>query len=203
MKFLTFNCRGLVSFLKKSALKRLVLANQPDFVLLQETLADKEMTTKLLSALFPGWYFVGLDARGRSGGLVIGWRARRSKLLNSWAFDSALGGDFLVEGIGKELRIINVYGPHTDRSTFWVNLLGKDLLKNDLLILGGDLNFSLGEAESWGPSAHPDNQAGFFSHLLASNGLIDIAPLKLLPTWRNMRVGEARIAKRLDWFFDL
>jgi hypothetical protein len=104
------------------------------------------------------------------------------KLLNSWELDSVLGGDFVVEGIGKEIRIINVYGPHTDRNTFWVNLLVNILLKNDLLILGGDLNFSLGEAESWGPSAHPDNQAGFFSHLLASNGLIDIAPLKLLPT---------------------
>jgi hypothetical protein len=79
-------------------------------------------------------------------------------------------------------------------------MLGKYLSKNDLLILRGDLNFSLGEAKIWGPLAHPDNQAGFFSHLLASNGLIDIAPLKLLPTWRNMRVREARIAKRLNQF---
>jgi hypothetical protein len=185
---------------KKSALKRLVIIHQPDVVLFQETLADEAMATKILTSLFPGWFFLGLDARGRSGGLVIGWRARCIKLLNSWAFDSGLGGDFLVEGIGKVIRIINVYGPHTDQISFWENLLGKDLLKNDLLILGGDLNFSLGEAESWGPSAHPDNQAGFFSHLLSSNGLIDIAPLKLLPTWRNMRVGEARIAKRLDRF---
>jgi hypothetical protein len=73
-------------------------------------------------------------------------------------------------------------------------------MKNEFLILGGDLNFSLGEAESWCPSSHPYNQASFFSHLLSSNGLIDIAPLKLLPTWRNMKVGEARISKRLDHF---
>jgi len=105
-----------------------------------------------------------------------------------------------VEGIGKVIKIINVYGPHIDLITFWENLFGKDLLKNDLLILRGDLSLSLGEAEIWGPSTHPDNQAGFFSHLLASNGLINIAPLKLLPTWRNIRVGETRIAKRLDHF---
>jgi len=115
--------------------------------------------------------------------------------------DSVLGGNFVVEGIGKEIIIINVYVPHIDRNTLWVNLLGKDILKSYLLILGGDLNFSLGAAESWGLSTHPDNQAGFFSHLLASNGLIDTYPLKLLPTWRNMRVGDARIEKKLDHFF--
>jgi hypothetical protein len=69
------------------------------------------------------------------------------------------------------------------------------------LIIGGDFNFSLGEAESWGPSAHPDPQTEFFSHLLASKGFIDIAPVKLLPTWRNLRVGEAQVAKILDHFF--
>jgi exonuclease III len=200
MKLLTFNCRGLASPQKKSALKQSVTLHQPDVVLFQETLIDEVMATKILTSLLSGWFFLGLDARGRSSGLVIGWRSRSIKLLNSWAFDSCLGGDFLVEGIGKEIRIINVYGPHTDQNSFWETLLGKYLLKNDFIILGGDLNFSLGEAESWGPSSHPDNQAAFFSHLLSSNGLIDIAPLKLLPTWRNMRVGEACIAKRLDRF---
>jgi endonuclease/exonuclease/phosphatase family metal-dependent hydrolase len=124
----------------------------------------------------------------------------KNKTLKLLGNGLCLGGDFLLEGIGKEFRIINVYGPHTDQNTFWVNLFAKDLLKTELLILGGDLNFSLGEAESWGPTAHPDSQAGFFSHLLASNGLIDVAPLKMLPTWRNMRVGEARVAKRIDRF---
>jgi hypothetical protein len=35
---------------------------------------------------------------------------------------------------------------------------------------------------------------------LASNGFIDIAPVKLLPTWRNLRIGEAQVAKILDRF---
>jgi len=48
------------------------MENQPDFVLLQETLVNEEVATNLLSALFLGWYFVGLDARGRLGGVFIG-----------------------------------------------------------------------------------------------------------------------------------
>jgi hypothetical protein len=111
-----------------------------------------------------------------------------------------LGVDVQVEGIGLEVRIINVYGPHSDMIPFWDSLFRKDLMKVENLIIGGDFNFSLGEAESWGPSAHPDPQATYFNHLLSSNGFIDIAPIKLLPTWRNMRVGEAHVAKRLDHF---
>jgi hypothetical protein len=51
-----------------------------------------------------------------------------------------------------------------------------------------------------GLSALPTLQAEFFIHLLASKGFIDIAPVKLLPTWRNLRVGEAHVAKILDSF---
>jgi hypothetical protein len=40
---------------------------------------------KSLSTLFPGWDFLGLDARGRSGGLAIGWCSRKINPLNSWA----------------------------------------------------------------------------------------------------------------------
>jgi hypothetical protein len=31
-------------------------------------------------------------------------------------------------------------------------------------------------------------------------GIIDIPPIKILPTWRNMRTGDARVAKILDHF---
>jgi hypothetical protein len=101
------------------------------------------------------------------------------------------GGGFLLEGVGLEFRVLNVYGLYVVRAPFWETLLKKQLLKVENLILGGDLNFSLGEAEFWGPTAHPDPQSGIFSHLLMDHGLIDISPLKLLPTWRNMRMGEA------------
>jgi len=50
------------------------MENQPDIVLLQETLTDEEMVKNLLSTLFPGWSFMGINDRGRKGGLVIGWK---------------------------------------------------------------------------------------------------------------------------------
>jgi hypothetical protein len=114
--------------------------------------------------------------------------------------DFVLGGDFLLEGFEKRFTLINVYGPHSKRNTLWDNLFTKKLLNTELLILGGDLNFSLGEAESWGPNAHPNSQVVYFRHLIDSKGLIDVAPPNMLPTWRNMRTGEAKVAKTLDRF---
>eukprot|EP00253_Pinus_taeda_P012218 PITA_12218 len=73
-------------------------------------------------------------------------------------------------------------------------------MKSPLMIMGGDLNFSLGRAEAWGPSAREDPLAEFFLNLISENNLIDPSPIKLKPTWRNRRMGEDWIAKRLDRF---
>jgi exonuclease III len=200
MKLLSFNCRGLASPSKKSALKRLVTLHQPDVFFLQETLTNERSATQALMNLFPGWAFLGLDASGISRGLVTGWNSRKIKPLNSWASDSCLGLEVLVEGLGMTLNLLNIYGPNTDRIHFWNTLFKKDLLREENLIIVGDLNFSLGEAESWGSSTHLDPQDSFFSHLLATNGLIDIVPTKLIPTWRNLRTEKSHVAKKLDRF---
>jgi hypothetical protein len=68
------------------------------------------------------------------------------------------------------------------------------------VIIGGNLNFSLGEIEAWGPRTHADSQTDLFRHILSKGGLLDLAPLKLCPTWRNKRTGEDQITKRLDRF---
>jgi hypothetical protein len=72
-----------------------------------------------------------------------------------------------------------------------------------ILILGGDLNFSIGEVESWGQRSQAYSLFDFFVHKLGEARLIDITPIRLEPTWRNKRMGEDHIAKRLDQFFDL
>jgi hypothetical protein len=87
-----------------------------------------------------------------------------------------------------------------ERETFWENLLRKSFLDADNIILGGDLNFTIGASEVWGPNASVDPLGGFFSHLFMERGLIDLAPAQLKPTWRNKRSGDDRIAKRLDHF---
>jgi hypothetical protein len=68
---------------------------------------------------------------------------------------------------------------------------------------GGDLNFTLGASKVWGIVTQLDPLSRYFIRKLEETCLLDIEPSKLSPTWSNKRVGEARIAKRLDMFLIL
>jgi hypothetical protein len=63
-----------------------------------------------------------------------------------------------------------------------------------------DLNFTLTKKEIWGTSPRLDPLADYFKNLLQTSSLVDIQPPKMSPTWRNGRVGEEGIEKRLDHF---
>lgn len=74
------------------------------------------------------------------------------------------------------------------------------MILHDKVLVGGDLNFSLGNLESCGPRASIDPLTKFFKHHLIQKDLIDIEPIKLEPTWRNRRTRMVHVAKRLDRF---
>jgi hypothetical protein len=65
--------------------------------------------------------------------------------------------------------------------------------------LGGP-KFLLGRCRILGPKGPGGCPIRIFSHKLEDSRLLDIAPTKLGPTWRNKRMGEEHIAKRLDHF---
>eukprot|EP00253_Pinus_taeda_P013898 PITA_13898 len=152
------------------------------------------------NALLPGWNFSAIDSDGHSGGLAVGIRAGKIKIWNQWGMKQVLGIECQSTDFDFSLTIINIYGPCQGRISFWNDLLEKSFMKNNYLVMGGDLNFSLGRAEAWGPAAREDPQSDFFINALASNNLLEANLIKLKPTWRNRRVGEARVAKRLDRF---
>ena len=180
---MSFNCRGLVGPKKKSAFKRVFTVEHPDVILLQETLGLGDIIKEKLESWMAGWSFVTLDVRGRSGGLAVGWKLSAAKLVNSWGRDSVLGVELLFADLGTNLSVINVYGPYLNRAPFWDALLQDPLLRGDSVVVGGDLNFSLGQTEISGPHAIVDPQAGFFLQRLVENKLVNIEPIKLKPTW--------------------
>ena len=59
---------------------------------------------------------------------------------------------------------------------------------------------TLSASEIWGKRAVLDPLSSFFKHHFDSVGLIDTAPSIAGPTWRNGRVGDDGINKRLDHF---
>ena len=72
-----------------------------------------------------------------------------------------------------------------------------------MVIIGGDLNFSLGQAKIWGPHAHVNPLEYYFTWNLFDRNWLDVEPIKLKPTWKNNRCGDGRVAMRLDRFFGI
>lgn len=70
--------------------------------------------------------------------------------MGGWVF---IGADIFSKDLEKDIRVINVYGPYQNRETYWRRLFSTFLLQADDVILGGDLNFSMGFMESWGHMA--------------------------------------------------
>eukprot|EP00253_Pinus_taeda_P025238 PITA_25238 len=111
-----------------------------------------------------------------------------------------MGIDLFSADLGYNLRVINVYGPCHQREHFWQYLLGLSIFSTEHIIIGGDFTFSLGYGESWGSMAQVDSITGYMTDLLDRHNLIDVPMNKPLLTWRNRRVGEAALARRLDRF---
>lgn len=80
-------------------------------------------------------------------------------------------------------------------------MLNTQILQQDKLILGGDLKFSIGFAESLGHNAQRDNLLELFEKILEDHNVINIPSTKIQPTWRNNRTKEDNLSRRLDRFF--
>ena len=57
-----------------------------------------------------------------------------------------------------------------------------NFFQNDYLIMGGDLNFSIGHSESWGHHAQQNPLSAYFENLMVFHNLLDIPSAKLTPT---------------------
>jgi hypothetical protein len=122
----------------------------------------------------------------KSGGLLTGWKSDSLQLTNSWAMQNVLGTLFFSPSHNLPFLFLNIYGPYANRKVFWDKLLPSPLLSFENIILGGDLNLTLGACEIWGSIAQADPLYEYFIKTLEDHKLFDPTPPKLSPTWRNM-----------------
>eukprot|EP00253_Pinus_taeda_P027166 PITA_27166 len=181
-------------------MKRLIESELVDIIMLQETLCPAEQIVHVMQSMVPGWCFYANDAVGRSGGIAIGINTRTIKPISTWGGIGFIGLDFFSADLGMDLRMVNIYAPCSQRESFWRHSLQLPLLNSEHVIIGGDLNFSLGFGESWGSEAQIDPITSYMTNLLEQYELVDIPLQRLQPTWRNRRVGDAALARRLDRF---
>ena len=81
-----------------------------------------------------------------------------------------------------QFNILNIYGPYNNKTEFWDSFKNSGMSKEENLIIGGDLNFTMGAQEIWGPKARMDPLSHYFSNLLLELKLIDLDPQNLKPT---------------------
>ena len=59
-----------------------------------------------------------MDARGRSGGLAIGWKEALVKAINLWGMESIIGLQYHALDLQSTFTVLNIYGPYLNRVTF-------------------------------------------------------------------------------------
>ena len=72
---------------------------------------------------------------------------------------------------------MNCYGTYSNKAFFWDNILAGGIFYYPNLILVGDLNFTLSDAEIWGNKARINHMVHYFSHLLHSTNIVDLVYL--------------------------
>ena len=60
---------------KKLAVKRLIDLHSVDVLFIQETMIEGGVLVQDLEFMIHGWKFISVDAMGRSGGLIVGWKS--------------------------------------------------------------------------------------------------------------------------------
>ena len=84
-----------------------------------------------------------MDAKGKSGGLLLGWRLLQFQFVSPRDLGSGLCTSLYYVELKVVFCFINLYGPYADRERFWKNISSLECLKNTNIIFGGDFNFSL------------------------------------------------------------
>jgi endonuclease/exonuclease/phosphatase family metal-dependent hydrolase len=184
MLLLSLNIRGIGGTLKVASVRRLLDRTRPDIVFLQEILTDEQKARDCMLQLQPSWVATVVNSLGTSCGLLVTWDP------NSFDLNPFLTtGSILLTGScissKKELALLNIYGSCKDRKLFWSTVENSGILTTLNLIIAADLNFILSSDENWGGSFVPSSNEDFIRNLLTSMKLVDLKPIKLVPTWRN------------------
>jgi hypothetical protein len=75
-----------------------------------------------------------------------------------------------VKDLNQSLKLLNCYGPYSERQAFWETVKEEGLFNESNLVMGGDLNLTTSCREVWGDSARVDPLQLYFSQLFQEGG---------------------------------
>ena len=95
---------------KKLEFKRLVEVQNLDIMFLHESMCDGFIIVVELEKLIKGWKFEFVDAKGKSGGFLLGWKVNCFLFKNVWVVFSDIGISLYSIELEMNLWYINIYG---------------------------------------------------------------------------------------------
>jgi hypothetical protein len=171
MILLSINIRGVGGTLKDASMHRLLDRTNPDIIFLQETLVDEKKARLFMNAFRPTWLVCAVSLVGKSGGLLVTWDPFKFDLVPYLSCGGILLTGTCCEN-KRQLSLLNVYGPCSDKISFWDKVSDRGLLAYKNLIVAGDFNFTLNVDEVWGDTTHLDQSTGFFKAIFQRNSLL-------------------------------
>ena len=139
------------------------------------------------------------NSTGQYGGLLTTWNPKKGFFSPYRTMAKTLiMGDFT--GFCTKLHIRNCYGTYGDIYQFWDQIQKDNFLKLPFLILGGDINFTVGIVEVWVEKSCLDPMGDFFIHSFEKEGMVDITQGPMRPMWINQRDGIEATGKHLGHF---
>jgi len=193
MNCVPWNIRGLNSLGKKFILKRRVLSNNLDILLIQETKLDSTHPPLLLNSSFKPYSSLANTATGTVGGIMTFWKNSKLDLISSLATHHSLTVNLRIIGTNETISITNVYAPHKVIDCIKIiqslsNLL--DPLHHPIKIIAGDFNMITNLSKKKGGIRKLDKDSEDFLATIENLNLIDIPPRNGLFTWTNKRGGD-------------
>ncbi|GKV32708.1 hypothetical protein SLEP1_g41295 [Rubroshorea leprosula] len=185
MKILSFNVRGLGGILKKKEVGKLVKAERPDFLFLQETKlekADGNLCRMLWNS--DGFDWVMKGSSGASGGMVCVWDKLQFTKKEEFVGDGFLGvvGEW---GVSKlQCYFVNVYASNDKRKKVevWEELQKVIIEKGGRWLLAGDFNAVRYLEEKRGRTGE-NVEMRDFNAFIETTGLVDIRLANRRFTW--------------------
>ena len=75
---------------------------------MQELICEGADIVLELHKFFTNWEFEFVDAKCRSGGLIVGWNCKHMKLQVAWALDYGIGVNMFLVVLGIEFLSVNI-----------------------------------------------------------------------------------------------
>lgn len=112
MNCISWNIRGLDCPRKKRFMKNILITDQPDILLIQETRLDMDNLTLLQKSCFKQYNYIVSLATGSARGIMTLWKISQYDLTSSITTKHSITTTLKIIGANGSICVTYIYAPH-------------------------------------------------------------------------------------------